>query len=174
MSKPYCIAFAAPVGAGKSQIAYHLSWSLGLGILNNDAIRAEVQAEHVEFLGHDPEEYFHRRDERIRSVFSLQRPFIYDASVDRRWSEFESRARDAGYDILLVSLDWSRAQWDAMLRHKGYNPHSEQCNTWFTQHQDFTTHHLESITISLNDNYFNNRMDYVVEEIIKVLKNRER
>ena len=170
MPRPYCITFAAPVGAGKSQIAHYLSWNLGLGIFSNDTIRNEIQAEHTESLDHNPDEYFRRRDERIRAALELGRSFIYDASVDRRWEEYAPVADEAGFDIVVISLDWSRDHWNAMIKHKGYDPQSAQCGTWFAQHEDFVSKHDKTISLSLRDEQFSERLEYTLKHIRALLQ----
>ena len=170
MKKPVCITFAAPVGAGKTQIAHYVSWNLGIGVFSNDVIRNEIQAEHSTPLDHNPDEYFKRRDERIHSVLELGRSFIYDASIDRRWEEYSPIVQEAGFDTLVVSLDWSRGLWESMVVHKGYDPKSAQCNTWFAQHEDFVRKHGEVISLSLQDEHFSQRLEYTLEHIRALLK----
>lgn len=160
MKKPFVILFAGPVGSGKSTIATHLSWNLDLPVFSNDAIRREIVANNLTF---DQERYLATRNERLKTITSLKKSFIYDASVDRSWEELIERLKNEEYNFFVISLDISKEFLQK--RVKLYTTYDEEkFNKWFMDHQNFLNKHGDVIGLSINDENFNKRLELALEK----------
>ena len=162
--KPYCIVFAAPVGAGKTTIAYYLSRDLWLPIYNNDALRAQLKAD----MGGDALDedlVRHKRDEILKEMLSSGKSFIVDASVDREWAKFKQALSDNGYGCFIVSIDISREFLDQLTSVRGDSDSEDQVANWFRDHQNFIKEYKADIGISIDDHNYVHRLEIVQEAI---------
>lgn len=150
-----CITFAGAVGSSKTPIAYYLSWKFNLPIINNDSIRTEVTEDLLTF---SQEEYKKRRDERLKEILSAGKPFIYDASVDRKWSEFKKQLEEAGYHWFIINLDLSKGFLTKLYQTKGYTESLKRIDQLLTEHQVFLTNHNSEINVHITDQTFSNRL----------------
>lgn len=151
----FCITFAAPIGSGKSPITNYLGFKLGLPAFNNDSIRTEVREDLLDF---DQQEYEKRQLARARELVQSGQSFIYDASIDRKWEEFEPQLKQAGYSIFVISLDFSKELLTNIYKAKGYTEFEALTRTYY-DHQKFSADFPEAINLHLTDSEFKNRLE---------------
>lgn len=169
------ILFAGVPGAGKTPIAYYLSWNLRLPILNNDAVRSEV----IENVGRFDEEKFRSTTgERLSKVLSTSMNFIDDASIDRWYSSATSASQkfqDNGYKLLVISLDLSLKKIQELWAAKNYGfteDWPEKLNQWFDDHSHFLEHHDERRGggVHIDDDNYLSRLDIALAAAREFLK----
>lgn len=164
MDKPFCIAMAGPAGCSKTPVAFYLSQQLGLPIFSNDAIRTEVQEDTLQ-SDFDIPEYSNRRNDRLRDLLQPKRSFIYDASVDRRWSELEEELIKQGFRWFIISFDLSFEFWQKICKAKGYQATREQTDKWYADHQNFIEHYRDDIDLVINDSNFTKRTEIALSAV---------
>lgn len=165
--KKFCIAFAGVPGCGKSTLAHRLSWELGLPVFSNDMIRHEICIEQSGKL--DIEAYNLRHGQYIDKLITKQRSFIYDASVDRRWTDLKRRSDKEGYDIFLVSFNLS-PDFMHKLRANIDSPVSEDAmQVYFRQHAEFLEKYKEHVNMYITDQDFPERFDRAIAQLGKSL-----
>ena len=111
MSKPFIITFAGPPGTSKTPIAFYLSHTFRLPIIQMDAIRMEVREDLLIEDGNDPrvrKEFLRRAYERYQPLLQEGVCFIDDSSADRSWKQnpddqYYQLARH-GYGHLIISM----------------------------------------------------------------------
>lgn len=169
MSESICILFAGPAGCSKTPTAVYLSWNLGLPVFNTDAIRMEVLEDILENdLGSEliPE----RRKERLEKLIESKKSFIYDASIDRMWSEMKGALEKNGYKCFIISFDLTPDLLAKMAVAKRYGSGQELVNKWHNDHQDFLKEHGKVVSLSVNDDNFSDRLDISLKAVKKFLK----
>lgn len=150
----YCIAFAGVPGSSKTPIAHHLGWNLNLPLFNNDILRTEV----VEDCGYlDQPIYEQRRDERLRQILSIGRPFIYDASVDRQWGARGHDILEAGFDVFIISMELSKDFLVKLYQDKGYTQ-VDQLDERIAEHEHFIKEYGHLISLQIIDADFPQRL----------------
>lgn len=155
MSKPVCITFAAVSGIGKSPVAYYLSCNLMLPIFSNDAIRLEVREDMGQM---DIDAYIKRREQRLDSLITQKKSFIYDASVDRRWSELKESLGKQGYRIFVISFDVNEEFILKLYKSKGYTD-LEHLQRWQNEHAKFLEEYSADISLHITEAEYKDRLD---------------
>lgn len=159
-----CITFAGPVGSSKTPIAHFLSIRLGLPIVSNDALRAEV----TEDLGRmDEIEYETRREARLESVLKSSRSFLYDASVDRRWVDMKKALMEYGYAWRIVSIDIGKDMLSAILERKGYDKSLAHVDRYIADHDAFLEAFSKDVSIHISDSQFPDRLRIAYDGLIQ-------
>ncbi len=149
------ITFAGPVGCSKTPVAYFLSWNLALPLLNNDSIRTEV----LEDTGtRDHNEYIRRRNDRIERMFASGEACIYDASIDRSWSELQSSVQQYEYEVFVISFDLSKELMTALLKRKHYTESLARLDELLLDHEHFLAKYHDLIGLSITDALFADRL----------------
>jgi hypothetical protein len=157
MMKLLCVCFAGVPGSGKTGLAYRLSWELGLPIFSSDAIRNEIRLENNGIL--DVPAFDERRERYGKQVLARKHSFIYDGSVDRRWSEFKQEVEGAGYDWLLISLDLSS---EFRRKLNGMDPKliaEEHMVNYHKHHDQFLDQFGSDIALHITDETFEQRFE---------------
>lgn len=152
---PICITFAGPVGSSKTPIATHLSWNLGLPVMNNDALRSEVTEDFFEFR---QAEYEARRDDRLRRLVASQRSFIADASVDREWWNVRPLLEQFGYAWFVISLDLSKAFLGRLYAAKGYAQSAGRIDQLIAGHRQWLDAFAGDVGLRIDDRTFPRRL----------------
>ena len=152
--KKFCVTFAGAVGSSKTPIAYHLSYTYGIPIFNNDTIRTEVKEDLLEF---DEDEYEKRRTFRAKSILESGKSFIYDASIDRRWAELKDYLEEYDYTWFIVSLDLSKELLTRIYKAKGYDA-LERLDDLLEDHQEFLNDYGDQVDIHIDDSDFPDRL----------------
>lgn len=162
--KPVLIAFAGPIGSSKTPIATYLGCTFNLPVFSNDAIRKEV----IEDTGSLVEkEYEKRRDERLFQLAEKHISFIYDASIDRRWSDLKKELEARGYRWFIISLDLSFEFVEKLHRTKQYSESAEYLAKNFKEHGTFLEQFGDDIGLSIADETFPERLK-LADEALKV------
>lgn len=166
MSSKYCIAFAGAAGSSKTPIANYLSAKLNLPIFNNDSIRKEV-IEDVEHL--DVDIYDARQKERLDAVFEAGISFIYDASVDRKWSELRDQFDGYGYKSYVISLDLSYEFLLKSYKAKDYTD-VDHLPKYIEQHAEFLNKYGKDVNLHITDAEFMDRLRLSHEHVATWIK----
>jgi len=165
MDDKICVTFAGVIGSSKTPIAHYLSCNLDLPILSNDTIRTEVTED---CDGFNELEYSKRRDDRSNSLIKNGVSFIYDASIDRFWQDRKKLLLDAGYRILIISLDLSKDKLQKIHKSKGYV--RNDIDRFIDDHNNFLKIYYRDIGVHITDETFNNRLDISLDYIKRCLK----
>lgn len=169
MQKPFCITFAAPVGASKTPIATYLSWNIGLPVWNNDAIRSEI----AEDLGSCPEDELRRRGhERFERLLASQRSFIADVSVNHSWPTYAPLFEKAAYDVCIVSIDVTREHLERMYVAKGYSESLKRLDQLMETHKRFMDVYGHQCDIRVTEVEFPDRLEFVLKQVRQWLNGR--
>ncbi len=153
--KRYCIAFAGPIGSGKSPIANYLGINLGLPIFNKDTLRTEALEDGIAV----PSEAFENRYlSRLNALVNTGKSFIYDASIDRVWQDFEKTLTKLGYKVFIISLDFSKAKLIEIWNYKKYTEFNHLERT-IKDHKIFIKMFGNSVNFSLKDVDFPDRLE---------------
>ena len=159
----YIIAFAGAVGSSKTPISSFLSWKLGLPVFNTDAIRSEV----IEDFGElDREEVMKRVGQRLRELVESEKSFILDASIDRKWGEYETEFLRSGYEMFLVSMDLSKEKLTELYKAKEYVESLQRVDQLVLDHDEFLKKYGKIVNLSITDDTFLNRLE-MVESAVK-------
>lgn len=164
MSQPYCIVFAAPVGAGKTTLAYYLSRNLWLPIYNNDALRAQLRAD-SENYDLDENLVKEERDRILEGMLSSGKSFIVDASVDREWAKFKQALSSHNYSWFVVSIDLSREFLQKLTSLRGDSNKEDQVDGWLRDHQDFSREYQDDVGVTINDRNYADRLNVTLEAV---------
>lgn len=169
MPKPFCITFAAPVGASKTPIATYLSWNLGLPIWNNDAIRSEI----AEDTGScTQEELLRRCNARIPKLLASRRSFIGDVSVNQIWSTYASWFEQAGYDVYIIAIDLTRDHLERMYLAKGYHDSLQRLDQLMETHNRFMEAYGKLCALRITEKEFPDRLEFVLTHVQQWLNQR--
>ncbi len=169
MQKPFCITFAAPIGASKTPIATYLSWNIGLPVWNNDAIRSEI----AEDLGSCPEEELLRRaHERLERLLASKRSFIGDVSISHSWPRYAPLFEKAGYDVCIISIDVTREHLERMYIAKGYHDSLKRLDQIMEIHAHFMDGHGHECDIRVTEAEFPDRLEFVLSKVMQWLDGR--
>ena len=155
---PTCILFAGPLGSSKTPTAIYLSWSLGLSVFSTDAIRLEVLEDILE-NNLESELISERIDERLKKLISSRKNFIYDASIDRKWSNIKQSLDKNGYKYFIISFDLTSELLEKMASAKRYGSPQELVDKWYDDHQKFIEEHGSDVGLSIKDDTFPNRLE---------------
>lgn len=155
MKKKCCITFAGVVGSSKSPTAHYLSWNIGFPIQSNDAMRIEVTEDLLRF---DADEYSRRLNQRAKEILSSGRSFIYDASVDRKWSKLDGWLKEYDYESFVISLDFSRSLIERIHAAKGYQE-AHRLDALMQEHADFLKNYGDVVNLHINDEQFPDRLE---------------
>lgn len=161
MKTPYCIAFAAAAGVGKSPVAIYLSINLNLPIFSNDAIRTEVR-EDAGYL--DEARYAKLRVERLKKLLASKQSFIYESSVDRKWPELKKQLIDSDYGFFIISLDLGKDFIRKLYDAKGYGNH-KHLDGWIQDHDNFLKRFPEDIGLSIKESDYPERLQKVLASV---------
>lgn len=154
--KVFWVTFAGPVGSGKTPIANYLSYNFSLPIINNDAIRTEV----MEDLGRfEINEYERRRDLRLNEAIKLNKPLIYDASIDRNWETRGKEVKNLPIDFFIISLDISRELLIRIYQAKKYSLNYELIDNYLDDHQKFLEINRGIVNVHITDENFKDRLE---------------
>ncbi|MCL2280482.1 AAA family ATPase [Candidatus Saccharibacteria bacterium] len=170
------ILFAGCPGSGKTPIAYYLSQNLNLPILNNDAIRTEVSEDHGWYLdGKDDAKYYTTRDERAYELLKSGKDFIYDASIDRTWSDKKAILIQSGYEWFIISINLSKDKLKQLYINKKYDKGSEgdwteRLDGWCQDHQKFLEKFSGEIGLCIDDDNFIYRLSMSLEATRRFMK----
>jgi hypothetical protein len=164
-TKPIFVTFAGVPGSSKSQIANYLSYNLFLPVFCNDNIRSEVKADIGEL---NEEEYQQRRAERLKKLFQSQKSFIYDASIDRRWDTLRQDVINAGYKVVIISLDLSKSKIQELYESHDKPESLPFIDQYIGQHERFLKNYQKEVTLSIDDETFAFRLERVKNAISKI------
>lgn len=163
--QPVCVTFAGVVGCGKTPVAYYLSQQLGWPILNNDTLRTET-VENTLNPRFDTEAYEHLKQQRQHSLMSTQKDFIYDASVDRKWSqEHKQELEDYGYGWFIVSFNLSYQKLKQFMELKNYQESLARLDTLYQEHEVFLRRWSEDVSCIIDDVSFLDRMHIILQAV---------
>jgi hypothetical protein len=160
----YIIAFAGAVGSSKTPISSYLSWKLGLPVFNTDAIRSEV----IEDLGElDRDEVMERVGQRLRELVKSEKSFILDASIDRKWGEYEAEFMKSGYEMFLVSMDLSKEKLIELYKAKEYGESLLRVDQLVLDHEEFLKNYGKIVNLRITDETFGDRLEIVEERVVE-------
>ena len=162
MVNKFLITFAGVVGSSKTPIAHYLSWKLNLPIFSNDAIRTEIIEDLDSF---NEEEYKKRRDQRLEQVAKSELSFIYDASVDREWSNLKRKIEPHGYRTFIISLDLSKEFLISLHKTKGYQETLERIDSLAADHNTFLVQYKHEIGLCIQDKDFADRLKLSYQKV---------
>lgn len=151
----YIVAFAGPAGSSKTPISNYLSPKFNLPIFNNDAIRTEVAED---LLKTDDKEFRQRATKRLTELFKSRKSFILDASIDRKWKNYQKQLSQSDYKIFIISLDLSRDFLINLYQAKNYSVSLPWINQLLTDHQNFLSEYSSLVNLSINDQNFIDRL----------------
>lgn len=169
--KPLCVTFAGPPGSSKTPVAFYLSHNLGLPIINTDAIRREIQEDTLKTKP-DENELERRRDQRAKGILIKGQDFIYDGSVDRKWSHLKKLLEQHGYDWYIISFELSEGFIAEIARAKQYQASKKLVDRWYDEHQTFMQKFGEEVSLSITDDTFPNRLKISLDALHKCLNHR--
>lgn len=161
MKTKYVVSFAGVPGTSKTLIANYLSWNFNLPIFSNDEIRKEITQNNGKF---DQELYEKTRDLRLGELLSFDRSFIYDASVDRRWSDAIEWHKEHGFEHFVINLDLSRSFVEDLLRLNN-DKIRHQYDRWYAEHENFMKEFRYVPKVTITDKDFINRLEIVKKSL---------
>ncbi len=165
MKTAFCVTFAGAIGSSKTPIAHYLSCRFNLPILSNDVVRMEVR----EDVGNlDDKEYERRRDARLKEMAKRGVPFIYDASIDRKWRLLKEKLGEFGYTWFVVSMDLSKNFLATLYKSQGlccYRYRVGELDRLIKEHEDFLAHCGNEVAVSISDETFKDRLVLVGEAL---------
>lgn len=145
-----------------------MSCNLGLPILNNDVIRTEV----TEDLGaFNQNEYLKRRDERILQMIHSDINFIYDASVDREWTNWKDRIESLKYEHFIISIDLGQSFLKKIHADKGYVETNERIDQVIADHNNFLSKFESEVGVHISEQDFPNRLKISYDAVKNWLQN---
>lgn len=164
MQKPFIITFAGAPGTSKTPIAFYLSHTFRLPIIQMDAIRMEVREDLLIDDSSDPtvrKEFLRRAYDRYRPLLKEGVCFIDDSSADRSWKQQPKdqyyQLQEYGYDYFIISMDLTK-DFVASL-HSANNSASKQAlDKYFADHQEFLKLYKDDIGLHITDENFLDRM----------------
>jgi len=147
--------FAGVPGSSKTPIAHHLGWNLGLPIFNNDTLRTELAEDNGEVA---LDKYEALRDARLEQLLSLNRSFIYDASVDRQWHRAKEWLDEHDYEYYVINMDLDRSFIEKIYKAKGYTQ-LDKLDGWFDDHTKFNDSHSDIVNLRITTKDFLDRLN---------------
>ena len=165
--KNFCLTFAGVVGSSKTPISNYLSIKLSLPIFNNDALHTEVIEDLSTF---NFEEYLRRRDTRLKEILKSNIPFIYDASVDRRWADLKKQLNSFNYHHFIISLDLSKKLLIQLYQVKKYFDSLNRLDQLIQDHNNFLEQFSSDINLHITDKEFPQRLKISFEAVKKYLQ----
>jgi hypothetical protein len=164
MGKPFIITFAGPPGTSKTPLAFYLSHTFQLPIIQMDAIRLEVREDLLIDDPNDPRvraEFLKRAYERYQPLLQEKVCFIDDSSADRSWKQKPDdqyfQLAEHGYDYFIISMDLSQAFIDKL--HAANHSLSKNDSAYFyNNHQDFLKLYRSDVGTHITDDTFTDRM----------------
>ena len=160
MNKPIVICFAGATASGKSQLAYALSEEYGLPIFSNDAVRHDVKvAEKVEDINDALDAYKSLRDDRLDAMFERGKSFVYDASVDRNWSDLKQKIHKNNFEYVLISFNLSIEFISRLAKMFDLPESPEELNRLLVDHENFVRDCSGDITLNIDENNYGDRQD---------------
>jgi hypothetical protein len=164
MGKPFIITFAGVPGSGKTPMAFHISYTFRLPIIQMDAIRLEVREDLLIADNTDPharKEFLRRASTRYQKLLREDACFIDDSSVDRSWKQAEDdqyfKLYDHDYDYLIISMDLSRA-FMQKLHAANQSLSHDRLDEYYQEHQTFLEQYSDDIGLHIIDDTFADRM----------------
>ena len=151
-----CIAFAGVVGSSKTPTALYLSQQLAWPVFSNDAIRVEVLENTLQNTL-DIQAYTGLRDKRLQAMLERGSHFIFDASIDRGYKDFNNLLRKYDYKILVISFDLSEQMLQKLYTAKHYFATQPRIPLLLSDHTAFSKHY-KGETITITDDTFKNRL----------------
>ncbi len=165
--RAYCIIIAGAVGSSKTTIANHLSKNLNIVVLNNDALRSEIRESTSNF---DVASYEKLREQKLQSLLDKKLPFIYDASIDRRWHELKTTLVASNYRYFVISLDYTKPVIKKLLIARGSD--ISTLNKYMSDHDNFLKHYGREVNLNLSDKDFNNSLEISLDAVQDWLKSQ--
>jgi predicted kinase len=157
------VLFAGMPAVGKSSIANHLSWKLGLAVFSSNILRAEVhQDTHDREL--DIEEFNRRRDARFKELVESGQDFILDASIDRTWPEMKPKLEDAGYEFFIISFDLSDESTDKLVSTYPVS-WGKPPKEYRADHQNFLNDFANDVKLTITDENYSTRLDDALNSV---------
>jgi predicted kinase len=157
-----CITFAGAAGSSKTPIASYLSSTLNLPVFSNDAIRTEVTED---LLGFDKKTYDERQQSRCKSMLATGNSFIYDASVDRKWSTLDDWLKQEDYRCFIISLDLTYSLLAKLYAAKNYVNTPDLLEKYIEQHQAFLAEYNQVVGLHITDANFADRLSIAHEHV---------
>lgn len=172
MQRKYIIAFAGVPGSSKSIIAQHVSLNFNMPIFATDTVRFEVKEDlHIDDIRepHALLEYERRRQEVWKVLLATGRPFVLDASVDRRWAGIKSDLATAGYGWCLIAMELSSSFMRRLYRDTGRPEAVAELAVYMRQHQTFMNAYAPDIAIRITDETFADRKEIAQDAVSRFL-----
>jgi len=164
MNKPSAVLFAGSPGSSQTQVAYFLSWSLDLPIISNDAMRREIRENSLD-PALDPPAYFKLRDDRLEACLKLNRSFIYDASIDRSWSDKKTLLEKHNYSWFIIGFDLSKEYLEKLTTVVGSLGSADDEARWYDDQQKFLANYSDQINLKITDQNFSDRTTLALEAV---------
>ena len=165
--RAYCIAVAGAVGSSKTTIASYLSQNLNIAILNNDALRSEIRESIGSF---DESTYEKLRKQKLQSLIDKKLPFIYDASIDRRWGELKTILDKSNYIYFVISLNYTKPLIEKLLIARGSD--ISTLDKYMSDHDNFLKLYASEVNLHLSDKDFDNSLKISLDAVEDWLKSR--
>lgn len=178
MSKPFIVTFAGPPGTSKTPIAFYLSHTFRLPIIQMDAIRMEVREDLLIDNSDDPSvraEFLKRAYDRYQPLLQKGVCFIDDSSADRSWKQNPDdqyyQLAEHGYDYFIISMDLSQ---DFIVKLHAANKSRSKDNSekYYNDHQTFVQQYTADIGVHITDESFPARMDICEQTFGQFLNSR--
>lgn len=166
MKNKFVVLFASAPGSSKTPIAYYLSNKFDLPIHNNDAIRTEVTENLMAF---NQKEYEKRRDQRLGEIFRKGNPFIFDASIDREWSNYKKLIEESDHKVFIISIDLSKEFLIKLFKAKNYEA-VDKLGGWIKDHQDFLVQYNTIVNLHITDENFKERLRLSAQKLEEWIK----
>jgi len=148
-------------------IASYLSQNLNIAVLNNDVLRDQVRESIGSF---DESAYEKLREQKLQSLMDKKLPFIYDASIDRRWSELKAKLVANDYGYFVISLDYTKPLIEKLLIARGSD--TSTLDKYTSDHDNFLKHYGSEVNLTLSDKDFDNSLEIGLDAIQDWLKSR--
>ena len=178
MPKPFVITFAGAPGTGKTPIAFHLSYTFNLPIIQMDAIRLEVREDMLEDDNNKPAvraEFLRRAEQRYQALLGKKLNFIDDSSADRSWKQKPGdqfyQLQTAGYDCFMISMDLSK-EFIARLHGANHSLSADALDSYFEQHQMFLEQYGSDANLHITDETYKDRMALSEQALAAYLQQR--
>lgn len=173
--KPFVITFAGPPGTSKTPIAFYLSHTFKLPIIQMDAIRMEVREDLLIDSASDQrvrDEFMRRARARYQPLLQQRVCFIDDSSADRSWKQNPGdqyfQLTEAGYRYFIISMDLSK-EFICSLHGANKSVLSHVADKYFDDHQKFLDAYASDVGIHITDQVFPQRMQLCEDAITKFL-----
>lgn len=169
--KPLIVFFAGPTASGKSEMAYWLSERLGLPIFSTDALRRDTKVyKNVVDINEALEDYEKGLKWRVQQLLEKKSSFIYDASVDRRWSELKKMAEDNDFGWFLIDFDLSRERLMKNRKMFDRTENDEIFDKWIDDHQKFHEQFGADAQLHITDENYQERDKLAEAAVAKFLR----